>query len=94
MVRWQDRSGLTRLAAGKSKNISHSGAFILCDSLIGEGCSIDLRIDLPINVGGFITSRISASAKVVRNESEPGTTTGYGHGIAFQDFDFKRIPGI
>jgi hypothetical protein len=91
VAKWQGKSGETRLAWGKTKDISHSGAFIVCDSAIGEGCPVDIRIDLPISLLGLMESRISVSATVVRNAPEPEPAIGYGHGILFDYFHFRRI---
>jgi len=91
VAKWQGKSGETRLAWGKTKDISHSGAFMVCDSSIGEGSPVDIRIDLPISLLGLMESRISVSATVVRNVPEPEPAVGYGHGIMFDHFDFRRL---
>jgi hypothetical protein len=90
-VRWKDRSGHTREAPGTAKNISPLGAFLVCNSLIGEGCAIDLHFDDPIDLGGCIPSRISASGTVVRDVVGARHAAGYGHGIVFDRFGFTRL---
>jgi hypothetical protein len=93
-VRWKDGSGRRRDANGTTKNMSPSGAFIVCDSPIGEGCAIDLDIDIPVALGGSILSRISASAKVVRDVTGTEYSRGYGHAIRFDRFSFTRLEGL
>jgi hypothetical protein len=88
MVKWEDHSGNTRLMPGRIKNVSHTGAFIVCDSPIGEGSAVDVHIDLPFVVGNFIRSRILASGRVVRDSF---TSEGlYGHGVKFDHLSFIR----
>jgi hypothetical protein len=91
IITWKDGSGHSRRATGTTSNISSSGAFIICDSPIGKGCAIDLQIDLPIAFQGFITSRISASARVVRGMMKHQPNGGYGHGIMFDHYSFTRL---
>jgi hypothetical protein len=91
MVRWEDTSGHTREAFGTAKNISPLGAFLVCDSPIGEGRAIDLNFDDPIDLGGCIPSRISARGTVVRDIPNPVHAAGYGHGIMFDRFSFMRL---
>lgn len=90
-VRWKDTSGQTREALGTAKNISPLGAFLVCNSPIGEGCAIDLHFDDPVDLGGSIPSRISATGKVVRDVSGAGHAAVYGHGIVFDRFSFTRL---
>jgi hypothetical protein len=89
MVKWEDDSGNTRLMPARIKNVCHAGAFMLCDSPIGEGRAIDVHIDLPFVMGNFIRSRIFASGRVVRDSF---TSEGlYGHGIKFDQVSFSRL---
>jgi len=88
MVTWKDDSENTRLMPGRIKNVSHTGAFIVCDSPIGEGRAIDVHIDLPFVVGSFIRSRIFASGRVARDSFAPEGL--YGHGIKFDHVSFSR----
>jgi hypothetical protein len=90
-VRWKDRSGLTREANGTTKNISPLGAFLVCDSPIGEGCAVDLHFDDPIDLGGSIPSRISARGTVVRDVVGVEQTASYGHRVKFDHFSFVRL---
>jgi len=78
-------------STGTTKNMSPSGACVVCDSPIGEGCAIDLHINIPVALGGSILSRISAKGTVVRDVTEPGPTGGYGHGIMFDHLSFTRL---
>ncbi len=91
MVKWKDTSGHTREAPGTAKNISPLGAFLLCESPIGEGCAIDLHFDDPIDLGGCIPSRISARGKVVRDIQGAEHAADYGHGVMFDRFSFTRL---
>jgi len=91
MVRWKDRSGHTREAPGTAKDISPLGAFLVCDSPIGEGRAVDLHFDDPIDLGGCIPSRISARGTVVRDVVGVEHTARYGHGIVFDHFSFVRF---
>ncbi len=90
-VSWEDRSGRTREAPATAKNISPLGAFLVCNSPIEQGCAIDLHFDDPIDLGGCIPSRISASGKVVRDIVETEHAAGHGHGIVFDRFSFTRL---
>ena len=90
-VKWTDTSGGNREATGTTKNISPSGAFIVCDTPINADSSIDLHINLPVALGGFIKSHISASAKVVRDVAGPEPALAYGHGVRFNHFSFTRL---
>ena len=89
MVTWEDDNGNTRLMPGRIKNVSHTGAFMVCDSPIGEGRAIDVHIDLPFVAGNFIRSRIFASGRVVRDSSMSEGL--YGHGIKFDHLSFMQI---
>ncbi len=91
MVRWKDRSGYTREATGTAKNISPLGAFLVCNSPIGEGCALDLHFDDPIDLAGSIPSRISARGTVVRDVAGAEHVAVYGHGIVFDRFSFTRL---
>jgi hypothetical protein len=90
-VRWKDRSGRTREANGTTKNISPLGAFLVCDSPIGEGCAVDLHFNDPIDLGGSIPSRISARGTVVRDVSGIEHAAVYGHRVKFDHFSFVRL---
>jgi hypothetical protein len=93
-VRWKDTSGHTWQATGATTNVSASGAFLVCDfcdSLVGEGCAIDLHFDDPIALGGSIPCRISANGTVVRDVTSVGHAQGYGYGIMFDHFSFTRL---
>jgi hypothetical protein len=89
MVKWEDENGTTRLMPGRIRNVSHAGAFIVCDSPIGEGCLVDVHIELPFVVGGFIRSRIFACGRVVRDTTSSKGL--YGHGVRFDQLSFTRI---
>jgi hypothetical protein len=71
--------------------MSPLGAFIVCDSPIEEGAIIVLKIDVPVALGGSIPSRISASAKVVRDGMGADHAGRYGHGIMFDHLSFTRL---
>jgi hypothetical protein len=92
-VIWKDRSGHTRHATGATKNLSPLSAFLVCNSLIEEGCAIDLHFDDPIALGGCIPSRISASGMVVRDVARDEDSVSYGHGVRviFDRFCFARL---
>jgi hypothetical protein len=91
MVSWKDRAGHTREAPGTARNISPSGAFLVCISPIGQGCAVILDFDDPLDLGGCIPSRISASGTVLRDTGEAEHAGGYGHGIMFDRFSFMRL---
>ena len=90
-VRWKDTSGTTREATGTTKNISPSGAFIVCDTPINADAAIDLHINLPVALGGVIKSNISANARVVRDVAGREPDLAYGHGVKFNHFSFERL---
>jgi len=90
-VRWKDRSGRTRESTGTTQNMSPSGAFIVCDGPIGKGFAIDVHINIPVALGGYILSRISAKGKVVRDVTQSGPVGTCGHGIMFDHFSFTRL---
>ncbi|MBW1896966.1 MAG: PilZ domain-containing protein [Deltaproteobacteria bacterium] len=90
-IKWKNRSGQTIETTGKTKNMSPSGTFIICGSPIAEGLVIDLHIDIPVALGGSILSCISANGTIVRSGKELGSAAGYGHGIMFDHFSFKRL---
>ncbi|MBW1771176.1 MAG: hypothetical protein JRE24_11270 [Deltaproteobacteria bacterium] len=93
MVKWQDGGGRTREAPGTARNISPLGAFLVCVSPIGQGCAVDLDFDDPLDLGGCIPSRISATATVLRDAGQAEHVEGYGHGIMFERFSFTRLQG-
>jgi hypothetical protein len=88
---WKDETGETREAKGTTRNLSPSGTYIVCESQIAEGRSIDLRIDVPVALGGAIMSRISANGTIVRNGERSGSPAGYGHGVMFDHLSFKKL---
>ena len=91
-IKWEDESGQTRQTTGTTKNVSPSGALVVCDSPIGEGCAVVLHFDLPIDLAGAIKSRISAKATVVRRGATGLRSEGaHGHGITFDHFSFTRL---
>jgi len=90
-VKWKDKNGRTRQTTGATRDVSPSGALIVCESRIGEGCAIVLHFDLPIDLAGSIKSHISARAKVVRGAIESRPEAGYRHGITFDHFSFTRL---
>ena len=90
-VRWKDRSGRTREANGTTKNVSPSGAYLVCDSPIGEGCVIDICFDKPIALGGCLPSRISATGTVIEDVSGIEHAAVYGHRVKFDHFSFVRL---
>ena len=90
-VRWKDLSGNRRETTGRTKNVSRSGAFIVCDTPIKEGCAVDFEVELPLPLAGTIKSRMSALGRVVRNSSQVRRAEGYEHGITFDQFIFTRF---
>ena len=90
-VRWKDLSGNRRETTGMTKNVSRSGAFIVCDTPMKEGCAVDFEVELPLPLAGTIKSRTSARGRVVRNSSQGGRAEGYEHGIRFDQFIFMRF---
>ena len=90
-VRWKDLSGNIRETTGRIKDVSRSGAFIVCDTRIREGCSVDFEVELPIPLAGTIKSRMSACGRVVRGGTRVERAEGYEHGIAFDQFTFTRF---
>jgi hypothetical protein len=88
-VRWSDPAGNTCETAGTTINISPSGALIVCDTHIDQNAPIDLDVNLPVTLGGTLTSSVSARAKVVRDVI--GSAGGYEHGIRFNHFSFTRL---
>ena len=93
-ITWKDKSGRTRETVGWTRNISPAGAFIVCESPIGKGCTIDVRFDLPFAIGGSPQRSISASGKVVRNVTGVAPGAGYGHGVMFGRINFTRLEGL
>ena len=91
MVRWKDSGGCKREAPGTARNISPSGVFLVCVSPIGKGCAVNLDFNDPLDLGGCIPSRISATGTVLRGAAEAEHAEGYGHGIEFERFSFARI---
>ena len=90
-VKWKDESGCVMESTGTIKNMSPSGACVVFDSPIGEGCVIHLHIDIPVALGGSILSRISAKGRVVRSVGEPDSAEAFGHGIMFDHLSFTRL---
>jgi hypothetical protein len=88
-VTWEDKRRNMMVVRGKIKNVSPSGAFLVCASPIGEGRIIDLQIDLPFVAGSFIRSRIFASVRVVRNGFMSQGL--YGYGIKLAHLSFARL---
>ena len=78
-------------ATGTTKNMSPSGAWVLCDSPIGEGCAIHLHINIPVALGGSILSRISTKGRVVRAVGKPDSVRAFGLGIMFDHLSFTRL---
>jgi hypothetical protein len=91
MVRWKDGGGCTREAPGTARNISPSGAFLVCVRPIGKGCAVHLDFDDPLDLGGCIPSRISATGTVLRGAAGAERAESYGHGIVFERFSFARL---
>jgi hypothetical protein len=92
-VRWKDRSGRTRQANGTTKNMSPLGAYLVCDSPIGDGCVIDICFDKPVALGGCIPSRISATGTILRDVAGIEHAAVYGHRVKFERFSFTRLDG-
>lgn len=90
-ITWQDPTGNQKQASGTTRNISSSGAFIVCDNLIGKDCEIRLAIDRPVALAQSIRSLVSARGRVVRDVPDSCASTGYGHGIMFDYFTFTRL---
>jgi hypothetical protein len=93
MVTWKDAWGRTREAPATARNISPSGAFLVCENPITKGRAVDLRFGDPLDIGGHIPSRISARATVIRDSVGAEQAGGYGHGIKFNHFGFSRPDG-
>lgn len=90
-LRWKDPSGDEREETGTTKNISSSGAFMICKSEIKTGSMVDMEIELPISLGGRPTkSCVSATGRVVRNVPLTGPTNGYGYAVTFDRYRFFR----
>ena len=90
-VKWKDAFGNLKADSGTTKDISPSGAFIICNSPLDEGCQIDLEIDLPICVEGTNRSCVYASGKVVRRHPVNDRDSRYGHAIRFDSYCFSKI---
>lgn len=90
-INWNDTSGTEREATGTTKNISSSGALIVCNSPIEEGCNIDVRIDFPISLAGVRKSRVKARGTVVRDAHVSNPFQVYGRGIRFDNLSFSRL---
>jgi hypothetical protein len=90
-VRWKDLSGKSRETTGMTRNVSRSGAFIVCDTPMREGCAVDFEVELPLPLAGSIKSRTLARGRVVRNSSRGERVEGYEHGIRFDRFIFARF---
>ncbi len=52
-------------------------------------CNLDF--DDPLDLGGCIPSRISATGTVLRGTAGAERAEGYGHGIVFERFSFARL---
>ena len=90
-LRWTDPSGDEREETGTTKNISSTGAFMICNSEIKTGSTVDMEIELPISLGGRPTkSCVSATGRVVRNIPLAGPFSGYGYAVTFDRYKFLR----
>ena len=88
---WKDAAGEVKKETGITKDISSSGAFMICKNPIDKECEIDLQIDLPA-LAENANSRVSARGKVVRNVSLTNPDTGYhGYGIMFDNYKIIRL---
>jgi len=90
-VHWKDTSGTEQESAGTTKNISSSGALILCSCPIETGCQIDVEIDFPVSIAGITKSRVTARGKVIRDATGPNPVAASGHGIIFDRFSFTKL---
>ncbi|MBU4491406.1 MAG: PilZ domain-containing protein [Euryarchaeota archaeon] len=91
-IMWKDAAGKVKEETGISRDISSSGAFMICRDFIDvdSECGIDLQIDLPV-VTKSSKSRVSAHGRVVRNVSLTNPDTGYGYGIIFDNYEILRL---
>jgi len=87
---WKDAAGKVKEETGISRDISSSGAFMICKNLLDRECEIDFQIDLP-SLAENANSRVSARGRVVRNVSLTNPDTGYGHGIVFNNYKILRL---
>ena len=87
---WKDTAGEVKKETGITRDISSSGAFMICKNLMDKGCEIDLQIDLPAFAENA-RSRVSVHGRVVRNLSLTKPDTGYGHGIMFDNYKILRL---
>jgi len=87
---WKDADGNIKKETGITKDVSSSGAFMMCKNLIDKDCEIDFQIDLPVFVENA-KSRIMASGKIVRNAGMTHSEKCYGHGIVFENYSFTRV---
>lgn len=88
-IKWTDSSGDEMEDTATTKNISSSGAFMICDSRIRSGSTVDLEIELPVPLDGRLTkSRVAAKGRVVRNVPLTGSFHRYGHAVAFDGYKF------
>ena len=90
-IEWKDFSGKVKESAGATKDISASGAFVICKDLIEVRRHVHLKIDLPIALAGTRKSLVSARGRVVRKETMIEPDRGYGHGIEFDYFTFSKL---
>ena len=90
-VTWRDTSGNIRETAGIIRDLSSSGAYIVCDSPIGKGCEIYVEIERSVKIAKTISSRVSARGKVVRDVMMSPPDTGHGYGVIFDHFSFARL---
>jgi hypothetical protein len=87
-VTWKDGAGQEQESTGITRDISSSGAYVVCDCPLEEGCRICLLIDFPISFLGVKKSRVAARGRVVRDNIL--SNQAYGHGIVFDHFSFTR----
>ena len=87
---WKDTAGEVKKETGITRDISSSGAFMICKNLMDKGCEINLQIDLPA-LAENAESRVAIRDTVVRNVSITNPDTGYGHGIMFDNYKILRL---
>jgi hypothetical protein len=90
-IEWKDVSGEVLESEGATKDMSASGAFVICQEMIGVKCHVNLKIDLPVTLAGARKSLVSARGSVVTKETMTEPDEGYGHRIKFDYFSFKRL---
>ena len=89
-ARWENGLGGVKEETGATKDISSSGAFMSCKTLIEDGREIDLQIDLPIVGTEATKGRVLARGRVVRNVRMTGSDMPCGHGIMFNNYSLLR----